>query len=82
LENNAQSAVRGQLHAAFEIAIEADDNAQQRRLTASRRTDQRRDFAVRQRDRKFVEDGLLINGMQNLSPSQKPFARPLAEVAK
>ena len=26
-------------------------------------------------------DGLLIDGMQNLSPSQKPFARSLADVA-
>ena len=55
LEYNTEPAVRRQPHAAFEFRIEPDDDAKQRGLAAAGRTDQRRDFAIRQSERHIAE---------------------------
>ena len=55
LEHHAERAVRGQSHAALEVAIEPGDDAQQRGLAAARRPDQRADLAVAERERQLAE---------------------------
>ena len=55
LENDAEPAMRGPFDATFEVAIEADDDAQERGLAAAGRPDQRHDFAVAQADGKLAE---------------------------
>ena len=56
LKNHAHSSVRWDVDCALEIAIEAGENAQQRRLAATRRPDQRAGLAFLKRERKIGDD--------------------------
>lgn len=55
LEDDPQLAVYRQPHAALEIAVQSDDNAQKRCLAASRWTDQRGDLPIHQGKRDLAE---------------------------
>ena len=56
LKNHAHSAMRRDVDRALEIAIEAGENAHQRRLAAAGRPDQRAGLAFLERERKIGDD--------------------------
>src|SRR5262249_28467044 len=55
LEHHAERAVRGQRHAAFEIAVEPRDDPQQRGLAAAGWPGQRGDLPIAEAERKLAE---------------------------
>ena len=69
LKNHAHSAMRRDVDRALEIAIEAGENAHQRRLAAAGRPDQRAGLAFLERERKIGDDrnALSRGGAKGLS---------------
>ena len=55
LEHHAERAVRGQRHAAVEVAVEPGDDAQQGGLAAARRPDQRGHLAAGEAERELAQ---------------------------
>ena len=69
LKNHAHSSVRWDVDRALEIAIEAGENAHQRRLAAAGRPDQRAGLSLLEREREIGEDG-------NALPRRRPKGLP------
>ena len=62
LKNHAHPAMLGHVDGALEIAIEAGENAHQRRLAAARRPDQRAGLALFERERKIGKNRNALPG--------------------